>query len=165
MSPLSASQTLVGESDSSANTPITVYCAGTGPKQQRQRPCSETLETVNQRKSFSLLRWLHHSNGRLGSTMILCWNCGLNSLVSDEPDICMCKYMHIHMCTCVHGTPSYTSAYTHTNAPHKHTMRYISLSCWPKILHWNPQTTQTIAKAMGCSPQIESKKQLLKWLP
>ena len=32
---------------------------------------------------------------------------------------------------------------------------------WPKGTHGNPQTTQVIAKAIGCSPQTEYKYLLL----
>ena len=41
-------------------------------------------------------------------------------------------------------------------------MGYISSSCWPKGFHENPQTTQSIDKAIGCSPETYGKDPLLK---
>ena len=39
-------------------------------------------------------------------------------------------------------------------------LAYIQLNCWPKTSH--PQTTESVAKTMGCSPQTNSKNLLLQ---
>lgn len=44
----------------------------------------------------------------------------------------------------------------------KSSVSEIYLSCWPKGLHGNTQTSQSVAKAIGCSPNTDSKVPLLK---
>lgn len=39
---------------------------------------------------------------------------------------------------------------------------FIYLSCWLKGSHGKPQTTQSVGKTIGCSPQTDSKAPLLK---
>lgn len=42
---------------------------------------------------------------------------------------------------------------------------YIQLNCWPKNSHRNPQETQNVVRAIGGSPQTDSKTPLLKKTP
>lgn len=42
---------------------------------------------------------------------------------------------------------------------------YIQLNCWPKISHRIPQEIQDVVKAIGGSPQTDSKTPLLKKTP